>query len=57
MASHDKQDAITLLTEDHRTVEALFKQFEKASDSEKKDQIARRICTCLLYTSPSPRDS
>ena len=47
MASHDKQDAITLLTEDHRTVEGLFKQFEKASDSEKKDQIARRICTEL----------
>ncbi|MDP8912487.1 MAG: hemerythrin domain-containing protein [Pseudomonadota bacterium] len=47
MASQDKQDAIELLTEDHRTVEGLFEQFEGASDSQKKEQIARRICTEL----------
>ena len=47
MASQDKQDAIELLTEDHRTVEQLFEQFEKASDSQKKEQIARQICTEL----------
>ncbi len=47
MASQDKQDAITLLTEDHRTVEGLFEQFEQASDSQKKEQIARQICTEL----------
>ena len=47
MANQDKQDAIKLLTEDHRTVEGLFEQFEKASDSQKKEQIARQICTEL----------
>ena len=47
MANQDKQDAIKLLTEDHRTVEGLFERFEKASDSQKKEQIARRICTEL----------
>ena len=47
MASQDKQDAIKLLTEDHRTVEGLFERFEKASDSTKKEQIARQICTEL----------
>jgi hemerythrin superfamily protein len=47
MASQEKQDAIELLTEDHRTVEGLFEQFEQASDSQKKEQIARRICTEL----------
>jgi hemerythrin superfamily protein len=47
MDSQDKQDAIKLLTEDHRTVEELFEQFEKASNSQKKEQIARRICTEL----------
>jgi hemerythrin superfamily protein len=47
MASRDKQDAIELLTDDHRTVEELFEQFEKTSDSQKKEQIARQICTEL----------
>ncbi len=47
MASQDKPDAIKLLTEDHRTVEGLFEQFEQASDSQKKEQIARQICTEL----------
>ena len=47
MASQDKQDAIKLLTEDHRTVEKLFDQFEKAPDSQKKEQIAHQICTEL----------
>jgi hemerythrin superfamily protein len=46
MASQE-QDAITLLTEDHRAVEGLFKEFERASDSQKKEQLARRICTEL----------
>jgi hemerythrin superfamily protein len=47
VASEDKRDAIKLLTEDHRTVEQLFEQFEKASDSQKKEQIAHQICTEL----------
>ncbi|MFN3387828.1 MAG: hemerythrin domain-containing protein [Allosphingosinicella sp.] len=42
-----KQDAIKLLTEDHREVEALFEKFEKASGDGKKEEIARRICTEL----------
>ena len=42
-----KQDAIRLLTEDHRTVEGLFEQFGKASGDGKKEQLARRICTEL----------
>lgn len=39
-------DAITLLKEDHRTVEKLFKRFEQAGDSAyvEKRQIADRIC-------------
>ena len=39
-----KQDAIRLLTEDHRRVEALFEQFESASQDGKKEKIAREIC-------------
>jgi hypothetical protein len=39
-----KQDAISLLTEDHRKVEGLFKQFEKASGEGKKRQLAEEIC-------------
>lgn len=47
MANQNKRDAITLLTDDHRTVEELFEKFEKASDTHKKEQIARQICTEL----------
>ena len=46
MPMNGKQDAIQLLTQDHREVEQLFEQFQKASDDE-KEQIARRICTEL----------
>lgn len=42
-----KQDAIKLLTEDHREVEALFEKFEKASGDGRKEKIARQICTEL----------
>ena len=40
----DPQDAIALLKEDHRTVENLFAQFEKASGENKKQTIAEQIC-------------
>jgi hemerythrin superfamily protein len=42
-------DAIALLKEDHATVTALFKQFEKAGDGakEKKLKLARTICNEL----------
>ncbi|MFA6113878.1 MAG: hemerythrin domain-containing protein [Sphingomonas sp.] len=39
-----KQDAIALLKADHRTVEALFEQFESATGSAKKQKIAMQIC-------------
>ncbi len=47
MPSQGKQDAIKLLTQDHREVEQLFEKFQKASDDQKKEQIARAICTEL----------
>ena len=47
MASQGKQNAIQLLTADHREVEALFEKFEKASGDGSKEKIARRICTEL----------
>jgi hemerythrin superfamily protein len=47
MADQGKQDALTLLSEDHRRVEALFEQFENASGDGKKEKIARQICTEL----------
>lgn len=40
----DKQDAIALLKADHRKVEELFEQFEKASGDGKKQKIAMQIC-------------
>ena len=40
----DKQDAIALLKADHRTVEDLFEQFEKASGDGRKQKIAMQIC-------------
>jgi hemerythrin superfamily protein len=47
MAAQGKQDALKLLAQDHREVEALFEKFEKAKDDDKKEQIARQICTEL----------
>jgi hemerythrin superfamily protein len=40
----DKQDAITLLREDHDKVEKLFKDYEEASGDGRKEKIARQIC-------------
>jgi len=39
-----KKDAIALLKEDHRTVEGLFEQFEKASGEGRKQKLAEQIC-------------
>ena len=44
MAEQKQQDAIALLKQDHRTVEELFGQFEKASGDGRKQQLARQIC-------------
>ena len=40
-------DAIALLKADHREVEQLFEQFEKASGSAEKEALARQSCTEL----------
>jgi hemerythrin superfamily protein len=47
MVADGKQDALKLLAQDHREVEALFERFEKAKGDDKKEQIARQICTEL----------
>ncbi len=43
-----KQDAVALLKEDHRTVEELFEQFEKASGDGRKEKLAKQICVELI---------
>ena len=40
-------DAVTLLKADHRKVEDLFEQFEKARETERKKTLAEQICTEL----------
>lgn len=47
MASDGKQDALQLLAADHRKVEELFAEFEKASGDGRKEKLAREICTEL----------
>jgi len=47
MADKEFTDAIALLKADHRTVEELFAQFEKASGKSRKEELAREICTEL----------
>ncbi len=44
MAEPEKLDAISLLRKDHRTVEDLFVEFEKASGDGRKEKIAHKIC-------------
>lgn len=47
MAKAEYSDAIALLKSDHRTVEELFEQYEKAASAKKKGDIAHQICTEL----------
>jgi hemerythrin superfamily protein len=44
MAETKAKDAVALLKEDHRTVEELFAQFEKASGDGRKQKLATQIC-------------
>ena len=44
MAETKPKDAIALLKDDHRTVEDLFAQFEKATGDGRKQSIAEQIC-------------
>lgn len=49
MAESDKkQDALQLLRQDHREVEDLFEQFEKASGDGRKQKLAQQICKELV---------
>ncbi|WP_324740909.1 hemerythrin domain-containing protein [Tsuneonella sp. CC-YZS046] len=47
MPSEAFTDAIALLKADHRKVEDLFEQFEKATSSSRKQTLAHEICTEL----------
>jgi hemerythrin superfamily protein len=38
------QHATTLLTEDHKAVKKLFKEFEKSEQDNQKDQLVKQIC-------------
>lgn len=42
-----EQDAIDLLKQDHRKVEALFKEFRSADDKRTQQSLARQICAEL----------
>ena len=44
MAEARQLDAVALLKKDHRTVEDLFAQFEKASGDGRKEKLAQKIC-------------
>ncbi|MDO8902609.1 MAG: hemerythrin domain-containing protein [Phenylobacterium sp.] len=46
-----KIDAIKLLKDDHREVEDLFEQFEKATTKDRKAKIVEKICTELTVHS------
>ena len=47
MSESKPQDAIALLKADHRKVEELFEQFEKASGDGRKEKVALQICAEL----------
>lgn len=47
-ASSRQQDAIQLLKADHREVERLFKDFQKARGEDRKQQLSERICMELM---------
>lgn len=45
--AQDKMDAVALLKADHRKVEDLFEQFEKAKGDGRKQKLAHEICVEL----------
>lgn len=47
MAQTETPDAVALLKADHRKVEELFEQFEKARSKDRKEALAHEICTEL----------
>ena len=48
MADKAAPDAVTLLKEDHRRVEELFKEFQNAKGDGRKKKIAEKICAELI---------
>lgn len=48
LAGFVADDAISILREDHRRIDGLFLQFDKARGGELKAELAHRICTELL---------
>jgi hemerythrin superfamily protein len=51
MAETKSKDAISLLKEDHREVEKLFKEFERAKGEGRKKKLAHQICLELIVHS------
>lgn len=49
--TNDARDAIALLKADHRKVEELFEQFEKARGEGRKAKLAKQICLELIVHS------
>ena len=47
MSQNTSLDAVALLKADHRTVDGLFAEFEKATGSGKKKALAEQICMAL----------
>ncbi|HYD37580.1 MAG TPA: hemerythrin domain-containing protein [Allosphingosinicella sp.] len=47
MVTERDMDATHLLMQDHRKVEGLFEQYEKAGGDGRKEKLARQICTEL----------
>lgn len=43
----NKQDALSLLKEDHKKVQKLFKEFEKAEDAATRQELAQTACNEL----------
>ena len=48
LAAVSTSDAISILREDHRRIDELFKQFDKAKGTALKREVADRICAELL---------
>jgi len=58
MTRHQKQDAITLLTEDHNKAKKMFRDYGKLckkDDTEGKEALARQICGALTVHSQLER--
>ncbi len=48
MADTEAPDALTLLKNDHREVEALFSEFKEAKSDSAKQKISQQICEALV---------